>query len=91
MTQPTQFTKDPDATLDYRFDWSLWLDDGEAIVEADILADQVDVDTVSHTDRDVTVFLSGGQEGERAEVTCRVTTSEGRIDDRTIRLRLRQR
>lgn len=39
----------------------------------------------------MTVWLSGGVAGQMARVTCRITTSQGRTDERTLRLSLRRR
>lgn len=81
-------TKDPDAVLDYTFDWSAWLDTGETIIAHEVVVEAGDVviDSTTATDTLVVAWLSGGTLGTDAEVRCRVTTSEGRIDDRTIRL-----
>lgn len=95
MPTPSQWTKDPDAVLDYVFDWTLWLD-GDTIDTATATVDDdsdtpVVVDSTSNDSTTVTVFLSAGTAGTSAEVTCRITTSEGRTDDRTIRIRVRER
>jgi hypothetical protein len=44
-------TKDPDAVLDYVFDWSSWLAEGETITAAEVTAVSGDavVDSVTHT------------------------------------------
>lgn len=95
--------KDPDAVLDYRFDWapltngrgrSDWLASGETITSRTIVAESgITVDSSSITDAgtSVTVWLSGGTAGVDYEVTCRVTTSESRTDDRTMTVMVRQR
>jgi hypothetical protein len=90
------FTKDPNAILDYRFDWKAATNGngtsdylaaseiitGHTIVAADGITVQSSalVDTATA----VVVWLSGGSVGARYSVTCRVTTSAGRTDDRTI-------
>lgn len=90
MPQPRNFTKDPDAKLDWRFDWNLWLEDDEEIADVEILAEGVNVGSITNHGREVIVFLSGGEVGN-AEATCRITTDKGREDDRTIRIRVRER
>jgi hypothetical protein len=35
----TTHTKDPDAVLDYVWDWGLWLDPGDTIVDHTVTAD----------------------------------------------------
>ncbi len=85
-------TKDPDAVLDYAFDWSAWLADGETIAthDASIEAGDAVIDSTSQTTDTVVVWLSGGTLDTNVELRCRVTTSEGRIDDRTIVVLIRE-
>ena len=79
-------TKDPDAILDYVWDWTGWLGDGETIDTATITPTGVDL--VDHKVDGPTVVarLSGGQTGQPAQATCHIVTSTGQHDDRTIRL-----
>ena len=87
-----QFTKDPDAVLDYSFGWDEWLEDGDTIASATVTADAgITLDSQSNTTTLVTAWLSGGTALEHYKVTCRVTTTEGRTDDRTILIRVRER
>lgn len=74
--------KDPDAVLDYKFDWSTWLDT-DTISSYTITASGVTVDSDSNTDTVVTVWLSGGTEGDFASVACRIVTAGSRTDERT--------
>ena len=85
-------TKDPDAVLDYVFDWTAWLDTGETIVSHDASVELGDVviDSTNPSTEMVAVWVSGGTLGTNAEVRCRITTSEGRTDDRTIVLLIRE-
>lgn len=39
-------------------------------------------------DTTATAFVSGGSVGEMLNLTCRITTAGGRIDDRTIVLKI---
>lgn len=78
---------DPDAKLDYGCDWSAWLADGETITDSKwIVPDGLTGDDASHDDTTTVVWITGGTAGQRYPLTNRVTTSEGRIDDRTITL-----
>ena len=82
-----KFLKDPDAVLDYKFDWSDWLDDGEAILSHSITETTgitIDSDSMTDASTSVTVWLSGGESGASYSVTCHVVTSDGRQDDRSI-------
>lgn len=85
-------TKDPDAVLDYTFDWSAWLADGETILThlATIESGDAVIDSTSQTGTTVVVWLSGGTLGTNVELRCRVTTTESRTDDRTIVVLIRE-
>lgn len=86
-------TKDPNAILDYVFDWSDWLDENETIDSHQILVERGSIAIDSHTQDagKVTVWLSGGHIGETAHVTCRIVTSAGRVDDTTLKLSINQK
>jgi hypothetical protein len=87
------FIKDPNANLDYLFDWTDWLEAGDTITSHVVAVDSGDVviGVNSHTTNSVTVWLSGGTVNTDAAVRARVTTTQGRIDDRTITLLIRER
>jgi hypothetical protein len=79
------FEKDPDAVLDYEFDWSDWLPSGDTIASAVVEAETgIVIDSQANTSTAVTVWLSGGTANTGYEVTCHITTAEARQDDRTI-------
>ena len=99
--------KDPSAQKDYQRDWSAWLDDAETITAATwvvhndswtVLAGSAGEVTVgtggqapSFDDTTATVWLLGGTPGTNYLITCRVTTSAGRVDDRSFQVRCIQR
>lgn len=85
--------KDPDATLDYTFDWSDWLDEGETITTSDVTVSGVVLESAALAGAFVTAWVSGGTAEQRASVTCKVTTSNvpPRIDQRTIYLLIAER
>lgn len=75
------------AKLDYTVDWVDWLADGETIVTATwtvpaALTYSSDEDTKTTTS--ATCWISGGVVGTRYSLVCKITTSEGREDARTI-------
>jgi hypothetical protein len=81
------FTKDPDATLDYAYNWASWLAEGETISSASVIVQAgITLDSESNTTTTTTAWLSGGSLNETYQVTFRVTTSAGRTDDRSIRV-----
>jgi hypothetical protein len=79
------FYKDPEAVLDYVWDWSDWLEVGETIVTALVTVPTgLVLDLQTNTTTTVTAWLSGGTIGNGYAVNCHITTTTGREDDRTI-------
>ena len=85
------FLKDPDAVLDYAFDWSSWLASGETISTETLTGSGVTVDSSSESDGVVTAWISGGTAGQTATVACKIVTSASRTDERTIKLKIQER
>lgn len=89
----TTYPKDPNATLDYTFDWAAWLTpvaDTIAAVVWVITPGLVKVSS-SFTAANATIFVSGGVLNGSEKITCRITTAGGRTDDRTIALKILDR
>lgn len=80
------FNKDSNAVLDYAFDWSNWMIDGDSIVSHQITVNDpgLVVDSSSELNHVVTVWLSSGTAGIKYRVTCQITTFVGRIDERVM-------
>ena len=79
------FEKDPQAVLDYAFDWGDWLDSGETIASTTItVASGLTKDSDSESDGIVTIWLSGGTAGTSYTVACKIVTSSSRTDERSI-------
>lgn len=88
----TDHKKDPDATLDWVWDWNEWLDEGETISTSTfIVSVGITVSSTSNTTKTATVWLSGGTAGQVYQVTNRINTSSGRTDDRSITIRVTER
>lgn len=86
--------KDPDAVLDFPVDWSAWLADGEAITAVEVTATTgltVDPDPEIVGGTVVVAILSGGTVGQKYDVTYHITTSEARVDDRSITVVIKER
>lgn len=82
---PQVFAKDPDAVLDYMIDWSDWLGATDTIASATwTVPDGLTEDSSTETTTTATIWLSGGTAGASYALVCRVVTTEGRTDDRTI-------
>lgn len=84
---------DPDARLDYTWDWTAFLADGETIASAEIIpADGITASDTDHDEATVTTWITTTlPAGQTHEVVCHMTTSAGRIDDRKIKLTIRER
>lgn len=85
------FYKDPDAVLDYTGDWAAWLNGDTIQTSTWIPDDGITVDSSTHDDTTATVWLSGGTNLETYEVTNRVATAGGRTDDRTIKIKVKEK
>ena len=92
---PRSFDKDPDAVLDYEFDWSAWLTDGDTLATATITAPNgltvAAAPPVTVTSTKVMYWLSGGVVGQSYAVTCHVVTAVGREEDRTATVTIRDK
>ena len=99
-----EYTKDPDAVLDYVFDWAPltngtagatdWLAASETIVSTVITPETgitEDSNSITDSSTTVTVWLSGGTAGTDYNVACAIVTSDGREDERTITIVVRER
>lgn len=80
--------KDPDAKLDYIFDWTTWLDAIPDTIQSHVVTVDSGITKESDTlaGKKVTVWLSGGTVGEAYKVSCRITTANNptRIEERTM-------
>jgi hypothetical protein len=87
--------KDPDAVLDYKFDWDTnYLEDGETISSHTITAETgitVDSSSITDANRTVTVWLSGGTAGNVYTVSCEIVTSLSRTDERSMFIHVEER
>lgn len=84
-------TKDPQATLDYRIDWSAWLGTDTISAVTWTVPSGITQTATSNTTTTATVWLAGGEAGTDYVVTCRVTTTAGRVDERSIVISVAQR
>ena len=79
----TRYLKDPEATLDYKFNWLEWLD-GDTIATQVVTIDDgatVESSAITDTNTSVTAFVSGGTVGRSYVLSCNITTVGGRPDD----------
>lgn len=97
MIYAESFVKDPDAVLDYVFDWRDWLSDTEIISTSSWTVETgLTQDGATNTDSTATVWLSGGTAGECYKITNNITTNGGnagvaRTDNRTMLIEVKER
>jgi hypothetical protein len=80
------FRKDPASNLDYSLDWSEWLAEDETIITSTWVASSEDITLAdeSNTDTLTTVWVSDGVAGVDYVLTNEITTSDDRVDARSI-------
>lgn len=89
--------KGPDAVLDYSIDWGAdYLAAGELLAASEwsVAPDEAGGVSVAGSDFDAsttTVKAAGGIAGRLYSLVNRITTAEGRIDDRSILVRVEYR
>lgn len=97
--KPFDKLKDPDAKLDFGFDWVNWLDaDISEIIATSTWAADVGL-TIEGSPPPTTiiggdttaVWISGGTVGQKYFLTNTVTTDAGRIDERSYRIHIVER
>lgn len=86
------YLKDADAVLDWQVDWSAWLVEDETITASSwTVPDGIEEDSTSNDTTTATIWLSGGTAGTTYTVTNHITTSDGRQDDRSLKIRVTER
>src|SRR5512145_949464 len=85
-------TKDPNAVLDYIFDWTLWLDGvSDSISSVSTVVDTgITCDSSIVSGKTVIVWISGGTAGTTYRVACRIVTTGSRIDDRSSFMKVKE-
>ena len=87
------YKKDPNATLDYTFDWTPYLTPiVDTIASVDFVTSAgLTKTSQSNTGTTATAFVSGGVVDATEKLTCRIVTTGGRTDERTIDLKILER
>lgn len=91
---PVAPNKDPNSRIDYGFDWSNWLDSANSETISTSTWHLEDTLTyVSDTiDGNITtVMIGGGDVDYTYTITNRVLTSTGRLEDRSMLIRVREK
>jgi hypothetical protein len=88
------YIKDPNAILDYPYDWSPYLGVDTISTSAWTVPAGITSVSQSFTTTTTTIWLSGGSTaapGPYYDLTNRITTAGGRTDERTFRIKVRER
>lgn len=87
----TTYQKAAGETLDYDVDFSRWLERDDVIVAASavLAGSAATIDTTEFSETQVRVWVSGGDEGETANITVTAETQQGRTKEVCFRLRIR--
>lgn len=84
--------KDPSANTLYGFDWSSWLQTGETIsVSVWFCHPDMSIVSSDYDPSGTSVLVSGGKRQRKYVITNRITTSNGRIEDRSFRVEVRNK
>ena len=84
--------KDPDENLDYSFNWSDYLSPtSDTIASVVFAAVGATLGTVSNTTTLATAFVSDGVSGSTATLSCAITTAQGRVAQRSVYLKIKER
>lgn len=86
------FSKDPQAVLDYQVNWAAWLD-GDTISASTwtVPAGLTQPSPASNTTTTATVWIAGGTAGSSYNVVNHITTTAGRQNDATLRIFIKDR
>lgn len=87
------FFKQPDESLDFDFDFATWMPSGDSLASSVVTAETgITAGTKSHPGASVVKqFLSGGTHGTTYKVTCVITTTQGRVKEADIFVRVQNR
>lgn len=88
------FFKQPAEVLDYDFDFSQWVPAGDSLPESIstsvVVATGLTLGVKTHPGSAVVKqFISGGTSGVNYKVTCTITTTQGRVKEVDIILKVR--
>ena len=87
----TVFTKDPEAVLDYSFDWEDWLGSDTIDSVTWTLQSGITLDDDTNTTTMATATISGGTAGSTYKVECKIETTAGLIDERSFYIKVVER
>lgn len=84
--------KDPDAELDYGFDWTNWLQTTETLSSSDwTVPDGLTFVKKEKTTTETKVWVKGGTPRKKYILTNKIETNEGRVDNRSLKISVIER
>ena len=86
-----RFVKDPEAVLDYKVDWTDWLDGDTINTSAWTVPDGITKDSDNNTTEVATIWLSGGTALQTYVLENKITTTGSRSDERTIYIEVKEK
>lgn len=82
---PNAPNKDPGSIIDYGVSWTNWLAQNDSIELSQWLLDSgITAVTESNNETETAIMLSGGTSGTQYTLTNRITTSAGRVEERSM-------
>ncbi|MEM8798866.1 MAG: hypothetical protein AAGF15_02170 [Pseudomonadota bacterium] len=88
----SEFTKDPAARVDFAVDFAAYLAPNETIVGMPIWSvipdGELTLDAPALSEAKARIFADGGIVGHRYRVSVRISTSQGRIDERQFDIKI---
>lgn len=84
------FVRDPSARKDYGFDWTPWLNGDPIATSTWILPTGITSYAESNTTTATTIWLTSGSAGSDYLITNQIITTGGRIDQRSIKIMVRE-
>lgn len=84
------FTKDPNSTIDFAIDWNQWLVNDVVTASSWEVPAAFTIQSEGVTENVTRAFLTGGVANLDYTITNRITTSGGRIEDRSVLVQVRQ-
>lgn len=85
------FDKDPDALLDYIWDWTDWLENDDIISREFVVPTGLTLVSSIIDGSLIRAWFQGGTANKSYTVVCRITTNSGRIDDRSALFNVKER
>jgi hypothetical protein len=86
---PQIFEKDPDAILDYQINWATWLSTDTIGTSAWTVPTGITKVSDTNTTTTATIWLSGGTADTDYRLVNRITTANGRTEERSIWIKVR--